>query len=183
MTKGQDFIQPEDLAQFFARHNDLALQPLSIFFGRPDGVLLFTRLAENLSGDQESSLGVLLASAWQASQAMANYFPVTKSEEFRYSFATADQGIYLVAFPWHRASYFLAVLYQGQDNPGAIKLLLRSTAWRLREFLIGQHSEQTTPAKATTSPEDAKFTPEEKPLFNDITDDEMNKLFAFAENN
>ncbi len=181
MTKGQDFIRPEDLAQFFAQ-DTLSQRSLSIFFGRPDGVLLFTRLAENLSVDQESSLGVLLASAWQASQAMANYFPATKGEEFRYSFATADQGIYLVAFPWHQASYFLAVLYQGQDNPGAVKLLLRSTAWRLREFLIGQHPEQTTATKATL-PEDAKFTPEEKPLFNDITDDEMNKLFAFAENN
>ncbi|MBP5297303.1 MAG: hypothetical protein J6Y94_08245 [Bacteriovoracaceae bacterium] len=171
MTNGQDFIRPQDLAKFFAQEDALTKHHLSIFFGRADGVLLFSRPAQDFSADQESSLGVLLASAWQASQAMAVYFPQTAADEFRYNFATTDQGIYLLAFPWQGEAYFLAALYQGQTNPGAIKMLLRSSALHLQEFLrVQHHSTDQTKSSA------------EKPLFNDITDDEMNKLFAFAEN-
>ena len=176
MKTGQDFIAPQDLAKFFAQENAPQKYDLSIFFGRADGVLLFTRLTKDVAAEQESSIGVLLASVWQASQALANYFPAAPLEEFRYSFATADQGIYLLPFSWQGESYFLATLYQGQNNPGAIKLFLRSLAQRLDEFLRKEH--QISSAAVDVEHASAK----EKPLFNDITDDEMNKLFAFAEN-
>ena len=174
MTSGQDFIRPQDLAQFFAQEKSIVQQHLSVFLGRADGVLLFTHLADSLADEEQNSLGVLLASAWQASQAMTTYFSSAQADDFRYSFATADRGIYLLSFPWRGEAYFLATLYQKQDNPGAVKLLLRSMAQRLREFLgtLAGLAETTKPTAAGL----------EKPLFNDITDDEMNQLFAFAEN-
>jgi hypothetical protein len=187
MSEGPNFIHPQDLAHFFAGHKNADLQNLSIFFGRADGVLLFTQ-NKHLLNEQESAMGVLLASAWQASAAMAAFFPGTAEKEFRYSYATSNQGIYLLPFPWQGEAYFMAAVYQAQDNPGAVKLLLRTTAQKLREFLdsLDMIADATRDVKAkpkakAPSPKAAARSAEKR-LFSNISDEEINQLFSFAEN-
>ena len=201
MSEGPNFIHPKDLEHFFAGSKNAALASLSIFVGRADGVLLFAQ-NKHLLTEQESAMGVLLASAWQASQAMAALFPAMAEKEFRYSYATSSQGIYLLPFPWQGEAYFLAAVYQEQTNPGAVKLLLRTTAQKLREFLdslslITAANADVRPRKRAGTAGSAKSavgvksstsstttTPPsgEKRLFSNISDEEINQLFSFAEN-
>ena len=82
----------------------------------------------------------------------------------------------------------MAVVYREQTNPGAVKLLLRNTSIQLREFLDslnmitdatrGMKAKPPAKAKAST----AAPWPAEKRLFSNISDEEINQLFSFAEN-
>ncbi|MEI8345930.1 MAG: hypothetical protein WCG27_00575 [Pseudomonadota bacterium] len=161
--------QPQKLEKFFDENfTRFDLENVNIFFCRPDGVLLYRKqtLTDSLS---ENSIGALLGGVWQAAQALASFLPQSSLPEiFRLSFDTSSQGIYILPVRWKKKDYYLAIIFHNEDNPGAIKLRLREFSNKLTEYL-----EKEAVDSSRTKGEDGF-------LFRNITDEEMNKLFAFA---
>jgi hypothetical protein len=162
-------IRPQKLENFFQEYlQRLQLNNINVFFCRHDGILLYR---QNTLTDQlnESSIGALLGGVWQAAQAIAGFLPPRQENEvFRLSFDTSGRGLYILPYTLQGQDYYLASIYDDQINPGALKLRLRDLMTKLDEFL-------------NTSEVDSSLSKgENQYLFRDITDEEINKLFAFS---
>lgn len=156
---------PKLAEEFFTEIADLSqLTNSSLFLCRSDGVPLYVK-NELDSGFDNSSVGALLGGVWQAARAMASFIPTTdESDIFRLSFDTSDKGIYIVPITLGEEEVYLGLIYFGAVNPGMIKAKLREISWRLADFW------SMSDVKDKLGSSDS--------LFNNITDDEMDNLFA-----
>lgn len=150
---------------------DEKLSRYSFFLIRYDGVVLYhnNNLANSLS---KSSIGALLGGVWQAARALADFIPKEEAKEgYRLSFDTSSQGVYIVPITVGTEELYLGLIYHDEVNPGFIKNKIREMATSFGEFLE-QELKTISNKKQTTS--------ENKFLFGDITDSEMDQMFAFA---
>lgn len=149
---------------------DEKLNRYSFFLIRHDGVVLYNN--SNLaSSASKSSIGALLGGVWQAARALADYIPNEESKDgYRLSFDTSSQGIYIVPIVAEKEEFYLGLIYHDEINPGFIKNKTREMAL---SFAIYLELELKVHTEASGN---NNF------LFRDITDLEMDHLFAFAKN-
>ena len=154
---------------------DEKLKRYSFFLIRYDGVVLYhnNNLANSIS---KSSIGALLGGVWQAARALADFIPKEESKEgYRLSFDTSSQGVYIVPITVGSEELYLGLIYHDEVNPGFIKNKIREMASSFGEFLE-QELKESFGKNPNRSTENNNF------LFGDITDSEMDRLFAFAKN-
>lgn len=155
---------------------DERINRYSFFLIRQDGVVLYhnNNLADSLA---KSSIGALLGGVWQAARALANFIPKEESKEgYRLSFDTASQGVYIVPITVGDEELYLGLIYHDEVNPGFIKNKIREVALSFSEYLEVELKESLARKQSQ------KKNPASKSefLFDDITDSEMDRLFAFA---
>ena len=161
-------IAPSTFTKFFNTTKfDLDYSRISIFILRKDGVIVHS-ISDKAQGEI-SSIGALLGGVWQAAEALSDFIP-NKSEgvEFRLGFDSTRDGVYLLPINVFDTVYYLGVIYHGAVNPGQLKSRVRSIAFKLEPFLEANA--------------DIKNKIKNQFLFDDISNDEMDQLFAFAEN-
>lgn len=155
---------------------DEKINRYSFFLIRHDGVVLYhnNNLANSLS---KSSIGALLGGVWQAARALASFIPKEEAKEgYRLSFDTASQGVYIVPITVGDEELYLGLIYHDEVNPGFIKNKIREMAASFSEFLEAELKEslKRKQSQSKTPTNKSEF------LFGDITDSEMDRLFAFA---
>ncbi len=161
-------IAPSTFTKFFNTTKfDLDFSRLSLFILRKDGVIVHS--VSDKSRSEISSIGALLAGVWQAAEALSDFIP-NKSEgiEFRLGFDSTRDGVYLLPINVFDTVYYLGTIYHGTVNPGQLKSKVRSIVFRLESYL-----ESNVEIKKENK---AQY------LFDDISNEEMDRLFAFAEN-
>lgn len=148
--------------QFFVE-NDFHKLADKIAVVRTDGVLVFS----NTDDFNESySMGALVGGLWQAAEALNSLVSADHDIfDFRLSFDTSAQGIYVIPFGHSKRTYYICAIYKEVNNPALLKNRLRNLKDTLA-FYLEDVGEQKTEKR-------------EGYLFNDITDAEMDKLFNF----
>lgn len=156
---------------------DERINHFSFFMIRSDGVVLYhnNSMTSSLS---KSSVGALLSGVWQASKALSEFIPKNSKEDgYRLSFDTSSQGIYIVPIATDLEELYLGLIYHDETNPGLIKNQMREMAIRFSEFLNQELKEY----KQTLEIKNSVFDKNDF-LFADISDAEMDRLFAFIKN-
>lgn len=160
---------PNTISEFFSNNKvDERFGPLSVFITRPDGHLIYKRTSEQ--GKSDASIGALIAGLWQASQALSSI--IASSEEttnYRLSYDTSSNGLYVLPISNQGEVYCVGVVFNQVVNPGALKNYLRDLQHRLQTYLASRPRPTLKSAPV----------PQEKYLFNDLTDAEVDQLFNF----
>ncbi len=159
------------------KNSDL-LSSASIFLFRKDGILLFHRVQakQKISAGNITSVGALMSGVWQASQALIGLLPQASlsNQEFRLAFDTSETGFYLLPMKTKAlGEVYLGAVYLGELNPALVKSKFRTFAGRLVEALSDDWG--TLELEKTQ-----KLQEEDKLLFQNITDKEIDKLFEGA---
>ena len=147
--------------QFFVE-NDFHKLADKLAVVRNDGVIVYAN-TENFN--ESYSIGALVGGLWQAAEALHSLVTETKDiYEFRLSFDTSEQGIYVLPFKYKNNIYYISAIYKEVSNPALLKNRLRNLKDTLSFFL-------------QESFEEVEITKREGYLFNDISDEEMDNLF------
>ncbi len=168
---------PKFVETFFkACEIDEKLNRYAFFLIRYDGVVLYHNNSQVSSQSNKSSIGALLGGIWQAAKALAEFIPnEEKADGYRLSFDTTSQGVYIIPLSLKSEELYLGLIYHDEVNPGFIKNKMRDIAVNLSGFLeegLKNSSEKNRGSKKE----------ENHYLFGDISDSEMDRLFAFAKN-
>lgn len=165
---------PSFSKRFFEEYSDIdRLSRSSLFMCRQDGMLVYHN---NGLGDQvdKNSVGALLGGIWQAAQALTNFLPNQDDmDSYRLSFDTSSQGVFIQPIIIEDVPYYLGLLYNNEINPAQIKSKLKILMINFKKYLdqeIDNLSDEFDSVKR-----DDGF------LFTDISDAEMDRLFAFAQ--
>lgn len=136
---------------------------------RQDGQVLF----HNLPSKEQNfgpSLGALLGGSWQAVKTLTDFLPkVDKEKNFRLSFDTSSDGVYVLPVSLEDSTLYMGALYSKALNPGQLKNSLRKEAQNLEEFLL---------KKTYTGQVKKPLISSSQKLFDHISDEEMDKLFS-----
>ena len=149
------------IKQFFIENDfDKLAQKTAVV--RNDGIVLFSNSKDF---KESSSIGALVGGLWQAAQSL-NTIVSGDSDvlEFRLSFDTSNQGIYILPFTINKKEYYICAIYNEVNNPALLKRNLRNIKNNLSDFLKEYC--------VTTEENKADY------LFQNITDEEMDNLFA-----
>ncbi len=154
----------ELIAKFFIEDNYHQLAERIVVMRR-DGIPLYSNNQNNF---ENSSIGALVSGLWQAAESLSSY--ITRQDEhffdFRLSFDTSSDGLFVLPFQVKEQTYYLCSIYQDVDNPAKLKNQLKSIKSGLEVYLS-----------------EFSFSSEENRkgyLFDEISDDEMDNLFAFG---
>ena len=144
-----------------------AMNNFSVFVCRQDGHLVYNRDHMNM-GVEQSAIGALLGGVWQAASTLASFIPNAEENEpeqnvFRLSFDTSSKGIYILPFLHDGEKYSLGLLYKDEINPGFLKSRLRDLLMKMTLEMGNLKLKRIKTGKNY--------------LFNDITDEEMDKVF------
>ena len=166
---------PKLIEQFFlSLEIDQRLNRFSFFLIRQDGVILYQN-KKDLKINAHS-VGALLGGVWQASSALTEFIPGKKrEEEFRLSFDTSSEGIYIVPVNFDAEKLYLGLIYYNEMNPGLLKSKMRDIATSLSQYLNMEKA-------SNRSIQNTHHKKDENTLFNDITDAEIDHMFSFAKN-
>lgn len=155
---------------------DEKINRFSFFMIRADGVVLYHN--DNLANSMEkSSVGALLSGVWQASKALSAFIPKNDDGGYRLSFDTTSQGIYIVPISTDLEELYLGLIYHDEMNPGFIKNKMREIAISFAEYMNRELEEDTF-----SNVKELKSINKSEYLFADISDAEMDRLFAFVQN-
>lgn len=141
----------------------------TLFVCRNDGLVLYFHTQDKKV--DKNSVGALVGGLWQAGKTVVDMFgknaePIT----YRLSFDTSSSGLHLLPFSVGSDEYFMGLYFSELVNPALLKNRMKS----LMHGLSGQFEkikhEEVVPQK------------KEEQLFSNITDDEIDNLFSFAEN-
>lgn len=131
---------------------------------RHDGINLYSNFDDQF---EASNMGALVSGLWQAAESLSS---MLKKEneffEFRLGFDTTSDGLYVLPFTILKSTYYICAIYNGADNPGKMKRNIRLLKDNLETYL----------SEFSLDPEENR----KGYLFTNISDDEMNKLFAFG---
>lgn len=161
MTK--DYNLPDLFRDFF--YQDQTLIDFHFFITRQDGILIY----ENSSRELAAPAGALTCGLWQAAEALSKLFSLNGKDEFRLSFDSTDQGIYVLKFYLNQSEFYLAVLFQHEVNPGFLKAKTRQMLVKLENYLNKQN---------VANNRNKLFDVRKSYLFSEITDREMDALFS-----
>lgn len=165
---------PSFSKRFFEEYSDIdRLSRSSLFMCRQDGMLVYHN---NGLGDQvdKNSVGALLGGIWQAAQALTNFLPKQDDmDSYRLSFDTSSQGVFIQPIIIEDVPYYLGLLYNNEVNPAQIKSKLKILMINFKKYL-DQEIDNLSDEFDTVKREDGF-------LFTDISDAEMDRLFAFAQ--
>lgn len=137
-----------------------------LFVTREDGITIYDSVQDKTT----TSVAALVSGVWQASEALMSLVTgENQAMEFRLGFDTSSQGIYLFPFGLDGKRYFLGAIYSDCLNPGLLK----------RQVGIIKEEMEITLQK-TMTPKTAVSSKRQGYLFQDITDLEMDRLFALG---
>jgi len=140
----------------------------AVFLCRNDGILIYAKEHPQFKAHGQA-IGALLGGVWQAAQALSGFMPEeSNAETFRLSFDTSSKGIYVLPLKLGDTEYYLSILLYAEDNPGAVKAVLR-----IIQNKFNSHFEENF-----SKIEKGNVEKIEKYIFQDITDEEMDRLFA-----
>ncbi len=143
-------------------HIDL-LESISILALSVEGQVL-GHLGKKLSHNKMQSMGALLVGLWQASDTLTDLIENKDDEDLKLSFQSSSSGYYLLSPGHNNPKVFWAFIFEGVINPGKIKVLSQ----KLRD-----HMDEVVYLSGNAGNESVE-------LFNNVTDEEMDKLFSFA---
>jgi len=136
-----------------------------LFVTREDGITIY----DTVQNQTTTSVSALVSGVWQASEALMGLaHPSQDVMEFRLGFDTSSQGIYLFPFSLTGKRYFLGAIYHDCVNPGQLK---RQVAM-IKEEMDRLFVELPVEIKKV------KTSGREGFLFNEITDEEIDRLFS-----
>ncbi len=121
---------------------------------RKDGIPLMTHNIDNSDGR-----GALVAGAWQAIEAVLES---NQNREMRLSFDSTESGVYILPLD-EELNFYSVMIFENIMNPGQLKNQFRLFRDELRTHL-------------TVLAEDIN---DNKVLFENITDEEIDTLFSF----
>lgn len=147
----------------FFEENDYHRLADNILVLRNDGIVVFST-----DKNEDLSLGALVAGVWQAAQALSSSVSTNHAfSDFRLSFDSSSDGVYVVPMTLVENDYYLCSIYQGEQNPGKLKRNIRLVAANL-ELFLKDHKDEVRSHR-------------EGYLFSDITDAEIDRLFVMGE--
>ncbi len=136
-----------------------------LFVTREDGITIY----DSIQNKTTNSVSALVSGLWQASEAlMALVHPQEQVIDYRLGFDNSSNGLMLFPFTLSGKKYFLGCIYQDSINPAQLKYQLNLTKQNLEINFV---------------PEKLGHTPtvvRQGYLFSDITDAEMDRLFALG---
>ncbi len=145
------------------KNKTLVLKDSELFIIRADGTLLFSD--GNTKGH---SLSALMGGMWQAAQHTFKSLDKNENQnELKLSFGDADSGIFMTLIREHDPLY-LSCIYKNILNPGLLRNELRILSLLMQEIV--------------KLDKNIKNTKKDEYLFNNITDNEIDKLFTFEAN-
>lgn len=152
------------IIKHFFMENDYHLMAAKTAVVRSDGIVLFSN---SESFEESSSIGALVGGLWQAATSL-NSIVSNKNKEFdfRLSFDTSNQGIYILPININKKEFYICAIYNEVDNPALLKRNLRNLQGNLENFLSDYNFK--------------KLESREDYLFKNITDEEMDNLFSFS---
>ena len=160
---------PQLITQFFNNSQikkELGKEEFYIF--RSDGILVY-----NQSKTSDASVAALMAGSWQAAMALSGQSMLDHlKDDFRFSFDTSSNGVYILPINLKSEKLYMGLLYKNVENPGYLKNKFRMIVEKLCDYLEYQ-TKKTTPVMTE------KDRKRDGYLFNEISDDDMNKLFGF----
>lgn len=137
-----------------------------LFVTREDGITIY----DSVQDQTTSSVSALVSGVWQASEALMGLaHPSRDIMDFRLAFDTSSQGIYLFPFSYAGKRYFMGAIYQDCLNPGMLK---RQVA------MIKEEMERLFEDVPVKKIETKKSMGREGFLFNEISDEEIDRLFS-----
>lgn len=137
-----------------------------LFVTRDDGITIYDSIQDNTT----NSVAALVSGVWQASEALMGLVAQqNEAMDFRLGFDTSSQGIYLFPFTLSGKRYFLGAIYNDCLNPGQLK---RQIA------LIKEEMERLFEAEPL--PKKTMVTSRQGYLFQDISDEEIDRLFSLG---
>jgi hypothetical protein len=132
---------------------------------RRDGIPLYTYKGYETDWSN-ATVAALVSGLWQAAETLTGFIPGSEDEIFRFSYDTSSRGIYIIELCGDFEPLYLAFIYFDLDNPAKMKSRVRSIEGMLVDY-IEERVEFNKDSKADF-------------LFSDISDDEMDDLFAGA---
>lgn len=137
-----------------------------LFVTREDGITVYDSTQDRTS----TSVAALVSGVWQASEALMQIVHKNKDiMEFRFGFDTSEQGIYLFPIMIQGKRYLLGAIFSNCLNPGQLK----RQVGQLKEVIdVALHVEEEKVEYASTRRQGF--------LFQDITDEEMDRLFGLG---
>lgn len=135
---------------------------VSVFLVTKDGQVL-NQLGKRKEKDP-SSLGALFVGILQASEAVSETLSGDKGEEMDLSYSSSRSGFFILKPTKENPEVFWAFMYRNTINPGKVKVYAKKLRDHFDRIKILEK----------------QLNKNGKKLFEDITDDEMDKLFSFA---
>lgn len=134
-----------------------------MFITREDGITIYDTVQDKTT----SSVSALVSGVWQASEAlMGMVHPEQNVFEFRFAFDTSSRGVFLFPITVQGKKYFLGTIYNNYVNPGQLKHQVSLIKEELERLLP-----EAAPVKAVSATRTGY-------LFQDISDEEMDRLFS-----
>ena len=160
----------EALEHFFKNYEKLE-RSVRLFVFREDGLILYqTSVVENKTA---SSCGALMGGTWQAAMTLVSFIGGSKRkpDDYRLSFDSSSEGVHIIAAgQYENYQLYLGGIYAQQVNPAPLKNKIKNLNFKLRacidELSVKQAGHRT----------------EENYLFSNITDSEIDAMFAVMEN-
>jgi len=153
-----------EIVKRFFEENDYNKIANKIVVIRADGINIYSNLDNVL---EASSIGALVGGLWQAASSLSSMLKKSNEfMEFRLGFDTTSDGVYVLPFEIMNSPYYVCAIYSEASNPGKLKRNLR----RLKENLEVYLSEFSLDTEKNRKGY----------LFTEITDSEMDQLFAFG---
>jgi hypothetical protein len=147
------------------RISELGLGEVRVMILREDGAILFDNTAGkpfDLTGFVALTMGIL-----QASDAVSSLVQGENKDGFRFSFDVSDSGVYALPIQVEGKKHYLLAVYHDLVNPGQMKAKLR---------VLTPHAESFAHLFLAETKSGVR------PLFDNITDEEIDRLFSFAGN-
>lgn len=136
-----------------------------LFVTREDGITIY----DTVQNQTTTSVSALVSGVWQASEALMGLaHPKQDVMEFRLGFDTSSQGIYLFPFSLTGKRYFLGAIYHDCVNPGQLKRQVAMIKEEMDRLFLELPVENKK----------VKTSGREGFLFNEITDEEIDRLFS-----
>ncbi len=131
---------------------------------RGDGIAIYSNFEDYL---EAQTVGALVSGVWQAAESLSSLLNKNESFlDFRLGFDTSADGLYILPFTILEKTYYIGAIYGDADNPGKLKRNMRLLKDNVEVYL----------SKFSLDPEKNR----EEYLFENISDEEMDKLFAFG---
>lgn len=150
------------IAQFMSQHKVPA--GLRLFVVRSDGLIVWDAKPDS----QTQALGALCSGVWDASKAMALTAGQKSVSGFRLVFDSTDHGVLILPVEGVEQEIFLAAIYERCLNPALLKHQVHNLGLKLAAHV--RSLPRVSPIQ--------KVTKREGYLFNDISDEEMDRLFG-----
>lgn len=136
-----------------------------LFVTREDGITVY----DSIQNQTTTSVAALVSGVWQASEALMGLVRENADVmEFRLGFDTSSEGLYLFPFTLEGKRYFLGAIYQDCLNPGLLK----------RKIAMIKEEMDILFAQIPTTKTNKSTVGREGFLFNEISDEEIDRLFG-----